>query len=138
MKLVIDASVALKWILGPLGEPNAQEAGELLSPLRRGDVELFAPAHWFAEVVAVVTRQQPDRLEDTLDLLNALKVEIVNGRNLLTRAAKLSRILDHHLFDTLYHAVAIEQMATLITADERYFAKAKELGMIKLLGQEKI
>jgi predicted nucleic acid-binding protein len=42
-------------------------------------------------------------------------------------------MLDHHLFDTLYHAVALEQGATLITADEAYFAKAKDLGSITRL-----
>jgi hypothetical protein len=32
--------------------------------------------------------------------------------------------LDHHLFDTLYHAVALERRTTLVTADTRYAAKA--------------
>jgi hypothetical protein len=32
---------------------------------------------------------------------------------------QLSRPLGHHLFDTLYHAVAFEEDITLITADER-------------------
>ena len=41
--------------------------------------------------------------------------------------------LDHHLFDTLYHAVALEEGATLVTADAAYFAKAKNLGGIELL-----
>jgi len=39
----------------------------------------------------------------------------------------------HHLFDTLYHAVALEEGATLVTADAAYFAKAKDLGGIELL-----
>jgi len=39
----------------------------------------------------------------------------------------------HHLFDTLYHAVALEEGARLVTADAAYFAKAKDLGGIELL-----
>jgi predicted nucleic acid-binding protein len=51
----------------------------------------------------------------------------------LRHAAELSAKLDHHLFDALYHAVALEEGATLITADEAYFARAKDLGSIMRL-----
>jgi predicted nucleic acid-binding protein len=134
LKLVVDASVALKWILSPILEAHAKGAGDLLGSIGIGTVELFAPVHWFAEIVAVVARQEPDRLEDTLELLHALNVQVIDGRELLGYAAKLSHMLDHHLFDTLYHAVAIDQAATLITADARYFEKARPLGKIELLG----
>lgn len=135
MKCVIDASVALKWILSPLNEPNAIDAARILGSIRESDAIVFAPPHWFAEIIAVVARMEPDRIDDALDLLHAIPVEIVDGRRLLGNAAKLSRRLGHHLFDTLYHAVAIEQDATLNTADERYFEKARELGKIHLLGR---
>ena len=46
----------------------------------------------------------------------------------------LANGLNHHLFDTLYHAVALcEPDANLITADERYFLKASHKGKITLL-----
>ena len=45
----------------------------------------------------------------------------------------MSIALDHHLFDTLYHAVALEEGATLVTADETYYGKAKDLGGVGLL-----
>ena len=51
----------------------------------------------------------------------------------LRRAADLSIALNHHLFDTLYHAVALEEGATLVTADAAYFGKAKDLGGVELL-----
>jgi len=46
---------------------------------------------------------------------------------------RLSRQLGHHLFDTLYHAVAFEEDTTLVIADERYYDKASVLGNIILL-----
>ena len=40
----------------------------------------------------------------------------------------------HHLFDTLYHAVALHTPgAVLVTADERYYNKARLEGQIALL-----
>jgi predicted nucleic acid-binding protein len=42
--------------------------------------------------------------------------------------------LRQHLFDTLYHAVALETAdAVLITADERYFRAARSIGGIARL-----
>ncbi len=42
----------------------------------------------------------------------------------------------HHLFDTLYHAVALQTPgATLVTSDARYFAKASAEGRIALLSE---
>ena len=48
---------------------------------------------------------------------------------LLTQLLKLN----HHLFDTLYHAVALEEKATLVTADRKYYDKARRMGSILML-----
>lgn len=46
-------------------------------------------------------------------------------------ACTLATDLDHHLFDTLYHAVALDVAgAILVTADNRYLRKAKQVGRI--------
>jgi predicted nucleic acid-binding protein len=40
----------------------------------------------------------------------------------------------HHLFDTLYHAVALHTPgAVLVTADERYYNKTRLEGQISVL-----
>jgi hypothetical protein len=42
--------------------------------------------------------------------------------------------LNHHVFDTLYHAVALSvPQTTLVTADETYYRKAQAFGAIRLL-----
>ena len=47
------------------------------------------------------------------------------------RAIALATQLNHHLFDTLYHALALEAPgAHFVTADRRYFDKAQHLGYI--------
>jgi predicted nucleic acid-binding protein len=37
------------------------------------------------------------------------------------------------LFDSIYHAMAIERGGTFVTADERHFTKAKQFGSVVLL-----
>lgn len=50
------------------------------------------------------------------------------------RAISLATQLDHHLFDTLYHALALETpSAVFVTADRRYFDKARHRGQIAWL-----
>ena len=55
--------------------------------------------------------------------------------DVLARAVALSVQLRHHLFDTLYHAVALQTPgAVCVTADRRYLGKAHALGRIVWLG----
>jgi predicted nucleic acid-binding protein len=49
-------------------------------------------------------------------------------------AMSLAERHQHHLFDTLYHALALRtDQAVLVTADERYARKAMPEGRIVLL-----
>ncbi len=52
----------------------------------------------------------------------------------MRRATNLAIETNYHLFDTLYHAVALEnEDALLVTADDRYRMKAERYGMIAAL-----
>jgi predicted nucleic acid-binding protein len=134
MRLVVDASVALKWFLqGRPGELHVDEAEAVAAAIARSPTELFAPVHWAAEVISVLARIEPGLVDDALVALDDMRPVVNAGVPVLRRAADLSIALNHHLFDTLYHAVALEEHATLVTADEMYFNKAKSLGGIVAL-----
>jgi len=83
--------------------------------------------------LSVVAREAPAFVEGALDVLIGLELPISTGAQVYRRAARLSNQLKHHMFDTLYHAIALEHGEMLITADGIYFAKAFRLGNIKLL-----
>jgi predicted nucleic acid-binding protein len=134
MKLVVDASVAVKWLMRDQpNELDADKASALLGAITRRSVSVIEPVHWVAEVVGVVTRIKPTRAAATIALLTHARFPTVASRATYRRAATLSTALNHHLFDTLYHAVALEEGATLVTADEAYFGKAKGFGAIERL-----
>lgn len=136
MRLVLDASVALKWYLGHRSEEqDVVKAAALGDLIRSGVAELLAPPHFVAEVIAVLAREQPQHIDEALHDFDVLRPELIVSPRVLRRAADLSIALSHHLFDTLYHAVALECDATLITADSRYFAKAADQGCIQMLSQ---
>lgn len=62
-----------------------------------------------------------------------MRQAIEDRRRRRRRAARLAADLDHHLFDTLYHAVELERDATLLTADRKYVRKAGQVGHLVLL-----
>ena len=131
MILVVDASVAVKWVVPePRAEGHLDQALEVLAAIRRRDVRIVQPAHWLFEVAAVLVRSRPRFVDQGLDLLEVIKASIADEAAILRRAARLAEELDHHLFDTLYHAVALEREGVLVTADGRYARKAAHLGRV--------
>ncbi len=134
MRLVVDASVALKWYLKDRPEElyveQAIGIGDLIESNR---VALFAPPHWQLEVVAVLARLAPQTIDEAIIEMSAMSKHTIPMSDVLRRGADLSIRYNHHIFDTLYHAVALETGATLVTADDRYFAKARSEGRIMML-----
>ena len=135
MIVVLDASVILKWLLeDPARETDTGRAIALVESVVRGDLEVRQPAHWLIEVGAVLARLSPATAVDDVARLSALELPIQDDPVVLARATRMAAETGQHLFDTLYHAVAIEEAAaTLVTADERYLAKAGALGRIVAL-----
>jgi predicted nucleic acid-binding protein len=67
MRLVVDASVAVKWILRDRpGELDVDRASALLGAIARRRVTAVEPVHWVAEVVGVVARLEADRAAQSL------------------------------------------------------------------------
>ena len=131
MKLVVDASVIVKWALpDPEQEPHAGLALDLLDEVRAGKVELLQPPHWIAEVSAVLTRLRPEIVEEVIDLLSALNVQVVTDPVIYKRASRIAQDLGKHVFDSLYHAVALEYGTFLVSADSNYSLKARRLGSL--------
>ena len=135
IRIVADASVAIKWLLpAKHDERDWENALRLLQGVRSEQIRLVEPPHWLAEVAAVVTRLSPATAREDVSDLYAMDIPIVQSAHVYSTACKLSRELDHHLFDTLYHAVALSlDDAVLLTADERYYKKASRRGRLVLL-----
>jgi predicted nucleic acid-binding protein len=138
MKLVVDASVAIKWFVGAIEEQQVAQADAVAAAIERSETELLAPAHWVAEVIAVLARRDPRLVDRALLILDDMTPTPIHGMAVLKRAADIATALGHHLFDTPYHAVALEVGGTLVTADEVYFNKAHHLGAIQLLADFRV
>lgn len=125
--IVVDASVAVKWLLP---EPGAAAAQRLLT----GGDSLLGPGLIRVEVAAAIARKARFGEIDAHDAetaatlwLQAISdgvVGLVPDETDLPQAFKLALALGHPLQDCLYLALAERLGAPLITADEAFVAKA--------------
>lgn len=136
MRLVVDASVALKWYLSHRdAEQDVEPAAAVGRAIEGRSTQLFSPTHWVLEVVSVLARIEPELTDVAIQELADIRPTIVNSSEAISRAAQMASDLERHMFDTMYHAVAIECGANLVTADLQYFKSSKHLGHITLLSE---
>jgi predicted nucleic acid-binding protein len=130
--VVLDASVVLKWLLADTArEENTDKATQVMERVAAGRLEALEPAHWLAEVAAVLARESPHTAVGDVALLSALEIPVSDDPLVLRRATELAIELKQHVFDTLYHAIALETPdAILVTADTRYLRAARGKGRI--------
>lgn len=129
---VVDASVVLKWLLAdPEREPDTAQATALLEAIAGGQESILQPPHWLAEVAAVLARLSPETAEEDVARLRAMDWPVADDIEVWSRAVRLSIVSKQHVFDTLYHAVALEHdSAVLVTAEDKYRQPAEKIGRV--------
>jgi predicted nucleic acid-binding protein len=122
--LVVDASVAIKWLIEEDGTPHAL--------LLRGRARLIAPDLLTAECANILWKkvQRGELLaEEALlaaRLLQAADIELAPTRTLMEAATRIAIELDHPAYDCLYLAVAVDRNCRVVTADGRFLRKVQE------------
>lgn len=123
MTCVVDASIAVKWIVP---EALSTKADELLA--REG--ELLAPDLLLVEVANVLWRKtvrtelSPRDADRAFTLLMQFGIDLRPSAPLLGRAMQLARLLNHPVYDCVYLALAEHEDATFVTADRRLVERA--------------
>ena len=121
--LVIDASIAIKWVV--------EEDGTDLALTLRQKARLMAPDLIVAECANILWKkvQRKELSNDealiAARLLQGAEIELVPSRALLESATRLAIELDHPAYDCLYLALAVEHDCRFVTADERLVNKIR-------------
>jgi len=134
--IVPDTSVVLKWFLRE-GEANREQALTLRQAYLEGRAQLLA-LDLLLYKVANVLRYKPDwdapRVTQAIHSLLALKLQIIPvSPALLQRAVALAYKHDLAIYDASFVALAEENQAVFITADQKAARRLKELPHVRSL-----
>ena len=127
-KLVIDCSVATKWILN---EPGRVLAMRLLERWQSGEILLIAPDLLLAEFASLLAKRNrrnelnEQQSKQAYQLMVRSSPILYDMRPFLPFALDLSLQHQLSLWDAVYLALAIEHNCSLITADARLFRSGK-------------
>ena len=119
MRLVVDASVAVKWLVE---EEHSDAADRLLD----GNHELFAPRLMASEVGNALWRKvrmgelERSRAGALAAAISEMAVRWTEDEEVGPDAVRLSLALDRPVYDCVYLALAHRLGATLVTTDVRF------------------
>jgi predicted nucleic acid-binding protein len=122
MKYVLDASVALKWVLT---EPDSPKALSVRDDFRKQLHELLAPDVFPVEVAHALTRAErkglikPPQATRLLTDVLSTPMPLHPYRPLLPRAVTISSVMRCGVYDCLYVALAEQEGCQFITADDK-------------------
>lgn len=122
--VVVDASVAIKWVVEETGTSDALvllEAGRLAAP----DLLVAECANILWKKVR---RDEllPDEAVMAARLIEGVDIELFPTRHLLAAAASMAIELDHPAYDCIYLALALDNGWKFATADDRLRRKLGE------------
>ena len=119
MRLVVDASVAVKWLV-------EEEYSEIADKLLDERHQLFAPRQMASEVGNALWRKarlgeiERSRAGLLAAAIPEMAVSWMGDEGVCPDAVRLSLALDHPVYDCVYLALAHRIGATLVTADARF------------------
>jgi predicted nucleic acid-binding protein len=122
MRFVLDASVAVKWVIP---EPDSAKALALLDDFRNKVHELLAPTTFAVEVAHALTRAErkgvllAGEAAPRLARIFAFPPDLEPFLPLLPRAVELSSQTRTGVYDCLYIALAEQEGCDMITADQK-------------------
>jgi predicted nucleic acid-binding protein len=136
--LVVDCSVAAKWVLV---EPSEIDAFRLLDQQALGEVSLIAPDLLLVEFASLVSKRtrrkqmSPAEAGEAFRFMEEAELRLFETRPLLGRALDLAMNHQMSLWDCVYLALAAEHDCPMVTADRRLFRSgAGRHPAIRLLG----
>jgi predicted nucleic acid-binding protein len=120
-KFVIDASIAIKWVVEEHGTAEAltlRQKAVLIAP------DLLVPE--CANILWKKVQRHELLVEEALlaaRLLQGAEIELLPMRSLFEIATRISIEIDHPAYDCVYLALADENDCQFVTADERILRK---------------
>jgi predicted nucleic acid-binding protein len=134
--LVVDASIAMKWVLA---ESNSDLAQQIVP------YSLIAPDLLLIECGNAIWKHvelgevDPAQVPEIWAILRAMPVQLVASDELVERALDMAMALQHPIYDCLYLALALDRGVRVVTADRRFrtasYRRSDLVGAVVLLSE---
>ena len=130
--LVIDASVAVKWVI-------AEDGGEDAVRLRSTFI-FIAPELLLPECANILWKKvqrkelEPNEAALAIALIERSGISFQSMQGLSETATRLAIELGHPAYDCIYLALALRQKLRFVTADKRLLATVAQRGSSELAG----
>ncbi len=129
-RIVIDASVALKWQFKD--ELETEQAVQMLIDFINGKIELISPnlfAYEIANAVNIAVIKERMSEKEGLDAINdilSIGVVFFDFAGLVERSFRIARIYKRSVYDCAYLSLAEKEGCIIYTADKRLFNAIKD------------
>ena len=136
--IILDASVAVKILHE---EQDTTIAQDFLETCTTNDTRVLVPEHFLYELINVCQKLGIE-VSNALKFFGAMKgsiLTVVTPDNDMWLLAEQITGEGHlksgfpSMYDSIYHALAIESNGVFVTADRKHFAKAEKFSHISLL-----
>lgn len=144
LKFCLDASVIVKFFIK---EKDSDQAAKLLEKIFKERIEVIEPSFCKVEIYSVLRKKSSlkeltkTQVKTALNFFEKLKLDYApEDKKILEASFKLAeRLKETVIYDCLYLTLAQKERAIFITADKRFFKKAKLVYKASfLLGQAKV
>ena len=129
MKFIVDASVILKWF-SRNWETDLERALKIREDFRARHIDLYAPGLMIYEAANVLRFKESlkdEVLLKAIDSIYAMDILIPVNHQIMKNAIKLARKYDVTVYDSVYLSCAQYLGYFLITADQKFFQKLKDV-----------
>lgn len=119
MRLVVDASVAIKWFVD-------EESSDLADALLDRTFELYAPRLLASEVGNALWRKarrgeiEEDEAQQFAEVIPRIPVRWADELSICPAAVKMSLELGHPVYDCIYLALSRQMRISMVTSDARF------------------
>jgi predicted nucleic acid-binding protein len=135
-QIVLDASVFNKLFLN---EQDSSSAIDYIEKINNEGYKILVPSIFLYEVLGVAEYYKCNTKEiyDLICEYESNNLQIINPDSTLIKQALEMTTKGHDksgypsFYDSVYHALAIQNNCDFITADKKHFEKVKHLGHIK-------
>ncbi len=138
MKIVLDASIGVKWFSGK-NEKNVDLALQIQEQKLKSSLEIIVPDLFFFEIMSALLKKKGftgQIIHLALDTLYRMDLGLIYpDKEIIGSTIDISKRSKLTFYDSLYIAAAISRKAVLLTEDKEILSSKADYGFIKSLDE---